>query len=132
MNGSADPVDSRVSSDRLVGGVNEDDFVELVNTVLIVAAIVSYRNSRKCRRETHLVNPVRVENSESSTSSGDSLLGSGSERSLELEVVDTLVRGFTESGSLGDRSLSVTSSDSNSVNHETLLGLETGGGESAT
>lgn len=41
----ADPVDSRVSSDRLVGGVNEDDFVELVNTVL------SFRSRRLSQGE---------------------------------------------------------------------------------
>ena len=44
VDGLGDPVDSGVSSDRLVGRVNEDDLVVLVHTVL--------------------VDPVRVEHSE--------------------------------------------------------------------
>ena len=44
VDGLGDPVYSGVSSDRLVGRVNEDDLVVLVDTVL--------------------VDPVRVENSE--------------------------------------------------------------------
>jgi hypothetical protein len=38
-------------------------------------------------------------------------------------VVDTLSDGFTVSGTLGDRLLSVSSSDSDSVDNVALLGL---------
>ena len=121
--------------------VHQDHLVELVNTVLHTYKLVSCCSGQERWRErregekgkqTDLVDPVRVENSETSTSSRNSLLGGRSERSLELEVVDTLVRGFTESGSLRDGSLSVSSSNSDSVDHETLLGLARRSGESAT
>lgn len=69
-----DPVDSRVTSDSLVGGVNEDDLKILV-----------------CRI---LVDPVRVEDSQVGASSADSFLGGRSEGSLVLQLVDTLVGGL--------------------------------------
>jgi len=78
VNGVADPVDASITTDRLVVRVDEDDLVVLVDTVL--------------------VDPVRVQNSESSTSTSDTFLGGRTERTLELEVVDTLVGGLTEGG----------------------------------
>ena len=101
--GGGDPVDSSVSSDSLVVGVNKDDFEELVGSVL--------------------ANPVRVEDSEVSASSADSLLSDGSVGSGRLELVDTLVDGLSVNNTLGNGSLSATSSDSNSVDDITLLGL---------
>lgn len=100
-----DPVDLGVSSDGLVRRVDEDDFEVLVGRVL--------------------VNPVRVQDSQVGASSANSFFGSRTERSLVLQVVDTLVGGLTVSSTLGDRSLSATSSDSDSVDDETLLGLVT-------
>lgn len=67
--GSGDPVHSRVVPDGVVSGVNEDDFVVLVDTVL--------------------ADPVAVQDSESSQSSADSFLGLGSKISGWLELVDT-------------------------------------------
>lgn len=61
-----------------VRGVDQDDLVVFVHTVL--------------------VDPVRVQNTEVTTLASNTLLGSRTERSLELEVVDTLTNGFTESG----------------------------------
>ena len=98
-----DPVDSGVSSDGLVEGVNKDDLEELEGSVL--------------------ANPVRVENSEVSAALADSLLSDGSVRSVGLELVDTLVNGLAVDDTLGDGSLTATSSDSNSVDHVALLGL---------
>ena len=131
VDGGADPVDSGISSNRLVRRVDQNDLVELVDSVLIMKRCQS-KKGKSNESETNLVDPVRVENSESSTSSRNSFLGGRSERSLELEVVDTLVRGFTESSSLGNRSFSVSSSDSDSVDHEALLGLARESRESAT
>lgn len=79
MDGVADPVDAGVATDGLVGGVDEDDLVVLVDTVL--------------------VDPVRVEDAKSTTATGDTLLGGRAEGALELEVVDSLVRGLSEGGS---------------------------------
>ena len=101
--GGSDPVDSWVSSDCLVLGVNKDDFVELEGSVL--------------------ADPVTVENSEVGSLSSDSLLSDGLVGSGGLELVDTLVDWLTVDDSLGNWSLSATSSDSDSVNNISLLGL---------
>jgi hypothetical protein len=61
---------------RLVVGVNEDNFVVLVHTVL--------------------VDPVRVKYTQVSTPATDTLLGRASQSTLELEVVDTLTHGLAE------------------------------------
>ena len=98
-----DPVDSGVSGDGLVVGVNEDDFVELESTVL--------------------TDPVGVEDSEVSAASANSLLSHSAVRSVGLELVDTLVDGLAVDNTLGDGSLAATTSDSDSVDHVALLGL---------
>lgn len=99
----SNPVNSGVTGDSLVLGVNKDDFEELEGSVL--------------------ANPVRVEDSEVSAASSDSLLSNSSVGSARLELVDTLVDGLTVNDTLGDWSLSTTSSDSDSVDHVSLLGL---------
>lgn len=71
MNSLDDPVNSGVSSDGLVRGIDKDDLEVLV-----------------CRI---LVDPVRVEDSQVGASSTDSLLSGRSERSLVFQLVDTLV-----------------------------------------
>ena len=45
--------------------------------------------------------------------------------SVGLELVDTLVNGLAVNDTLGDGSLTATSSDSDSVDHVALLGLVT-------
>lgn len=98
-----DPVVSGVSSDRIVRWVHQDDLEVLVGGVL--------------------VNPVRVQDSQVSSSSTNSLLSSDSQGLLVLQLVDTLVGWLTVSSTLWHRSLSATSSNSDTENHETLLGL---------
>ena len=73
-----DPVDTGIAADGLVGGVDEDDFVVLVGRVL--------------------VDPVGVEDTEVSAAAADTLLGSGLEGALVLELVHTLVGGLAYSG----------------------------------
>ena len=99
----SDPVDSGVLGDGLVVGVNKDDLEELEGSVL--------------------TNPVRVEDSKVSAASAYSLFSDGSVRSVGLELVDTLVDGLAVDNTLGDGSLTATTSDSNSVDHVALLGL---------
>ena len=98
-----DPVDSGVSSDGLVEGINKDNLVELEGSVL--------------------TNPVRVEDSEVSATSANTLLSNSSVGSGGLELVDTLVDGLAVNNTLGDGSLAATTSDSNSVDNVALLGL---------
>lgn len=69
-----DPVDARIAADGLVLGVDEDDLVVLVGRIL--------------------VDPVRVENAQVGAAAADTLLSSRLERTLVLELVDTLVGGL--------------------------------------
>lgn len=102
VDGVGDPVDPGITADGLVLRVDTDDLEVLVNTVLI--------------------DPVRVENSQVGGLSAHSLLGGGSERSLVLEVVHTLVDGLTVGGSLWHRLLAVTTAHTDTVDDEALLG----------
>lgn len=105
VNRVADPVVTSISSDGLVRWINKDNFEVLVSGVL--------------------VNPVGVQDSQVSSTTTDSFLSSGSQGSLVFQLVDTLVGWLTVSGTLWHRSLSVTTSDSDTVDDETLLGLVT-------
>lgn len=105
VDGVANPVDLGVTSNGGVRGVDQDDLSVVVGGVV--------------------VDPVRVQHTQVSATSANTLLSNGAERSLVLQVVDTLVRGLTVSGTLGNRSLSVTSADTASHDDETLLGLVT-------
>lgn len=69
-----DPVDARITTNGLVLWVDEDDLVVLVGRVL--------------------VDPVGVEDAEIGTSLADTLFSGGTEGSLVLELVDTLVGWF--------------------------------------
>ena len=74
MNRFDDPVDPRVTANDCVLRVDEDDLEVFVGRIL--------------------VNPVRVEDSEICATAADTFFGCGFERSLVLELVDTLVGGF--------------------------------------
>merc|ERR1712146_766703 len=99
-----DPVDSRVLLDGVVSGGNKDNFVELVGGIL--------------------TNPVGVEDSHVGAVSSDLLLSNRPVRSGLLELSDTLMDGLTVDDTLADSSLSATSSDADSVENVSLLGLE--------
>jgi hypothetical protein len=71
VDGISDPADARITADGLMLRVDEDDLEVLVGGVL--------------------VDPVRVENTQISATTSDTLLGSRLERSLVLELVHTLV-----------------------------------------
>ena len=101
-------------------GVNEDNFVVLVDTIL--------------------VNPVRVQDTQVTASLADTLLRYTSQTSLGLEVVDTLADGLAVGGAyiklnlqcsstdadlhtLRDVLLAVSAADTDAVDHVSLLGL---------
>lgn len=113
-------------------GVNEDDLVVLVNTVL--------------------VDPVRVQHTQVATPPSNTLLRHAPQATLELEVVHTLVDGLAVGGTytartrtqrcilsvrrkkrmfgegrrtLGDLLFPVTPPDANTVDNVSLLGLVT-------
>ena len=99
------PVVSGISSNSLVRWVDQDHLVVLVGGVL--------------------VDPVRVQNSQVGSTTTNSLFGGGSQRSLVLQVLNTLVGWLTISSTLWNWSLSTTSSNSDSVDDESLLSLVT-------
>lgn len=74
VDGVDDPVDASILADGLVLGVDEDDLEVLVGRVL--------------------VDPVRVEDAQVGAAAANTLLSDRAERTLELELVDTLVGGL--------------------------------------
>jgi hypothetical protein len=99
----ADPVNSGVVSDSLVVGIDHDDFVEFVRSILS--------------------NPVRVEDSEVRALASNTLFSGGFVSSLLLELADTLVNGLSEDGSLSYGTLTSSTSDADSVDNVTLRSL---------
>jgi len=98
-----DPVDPRVAANSLVIRINENDFVVFVDTVL--------------------VDPIRVQYSQVTTAPTNTLFGNTPQSSLRLEVVHTLMNGFTVGGTLRDVLLAVTPADADTVDNVSLLGL---------
>lgn len=74
MDSVADPVDARVAADGLVLRVDEDDLVVLVGRVL--------------------VDPVGVQDAQVGAAAANTLLSGGSQGTLVLQLVDTLVGGL--------------------------------------
>jgi len=103
VHGIADPVDSGVVTDGVVSGINADHFEELMSSVF-----------------SH---PVRVENSQARHGGTDTFFGHRAEGSLELKFADSLAGRLTVNDTLGNGSLAATSSDLDSVDNVTLLGL---------
>lgn len=79
-------------------GVDKDDLEVLVDTVLCAISSLGKAKSEEGQAGTNLVDPVGVEDAESTAATSDTLLGRRAEGTLELEVVDTLVRGLSEGG----------------------------------
>lgn len=105
VDGVNDPVDAGITANDLVGRIDENDLKVLVSRVL--------------------VDPVRVQDTEIGAAAANTLLSSGTELSLVLELVNTLVGGLAVSSTLAHRTLAATSSNTDSVDNETLLGLVT-------
>ena len=103
LGGLGDPIDSGIISDCSVGGINHDNLKPLVDRVL--------------------TNPVRVQNSESSTLATGSLFGNGTKVSDKLLLLDTGILWLTIVDTLSNALLSVSSLNTDSVDDITLLGL---------
>jgi len=100
-----DPVDARIAADGLVLRVNENDLEVLVGRVL--------------------VDPVRVQDAQVSAATSDTLLSCRLERTLVLQLVNTLVGGLAIGSTLWNRSLATSTADTDTVDDITLLGLVT-------
>ena len=105
VHGLSNPVDAGISADSFVGWVDENDFVEFECGIL--------------------TNPVRVEDSKIGASSANTLFTNRLVSSCSLLLSDTKVAGLSENATLTDVTLTSTSSDSDSVDDESLLGLVT-------
>jgi hypothetical protein len=103
VNGVGDPVDTGIAADGLVRGVDKDDLKVLVGGIL--------------------VDPIRVQHTEIGALLTDTLFGGGAEGALVLKLVDTLVDGLTVSGTLGNGSLAATTTNADTVDDISLLGL---------
>ena len=68
------PIDARILTDCLVLRIDQDDLIILIGRIL--------------------VDPVRVQDAEVGTATTNTLLSGGLERTLILQLVDTLVRGL--------------------------------------
>ena len=97
-----DPLGVRISTNGLVVGIDQNDFVELVGRVLS--------------------NPVRVQDTERSKTTSSTLLGDGLLASGVLQLVNSVSLRLSVGLSLGDRALAVTAADTNTVDHISLLG----------
>jgi len=103
VHGLRDPVDPGVAADSLVAGVNENDLVVFVDTVL--------------------VHPVRVEHTKVTAPPANTLLRHAPQTTLRLEVVNTLADGLAVGRTLGDVFLAVTPPHTYTVDDVALLGL---------
>jgi len=103
VHGIRDPVDSRVTADSLVVGVDKDDLVVFVHAILI--------------------HPVRVQDPQVPASPSYTLLRNTAQTTLELEVIDTLSDGLTVRRTLGNGLLPVSTSDADTVNDISLFRL---------
>ena len=103
VHGLGDPVDTRITADGLVGGVHEDDLVELVGGVL--------------------GNPVRVEDTQATALAANTLLGDSLVAALVLERVDTMSLGLAVGLTLHHGALAATTLHAHAINDVALLGL---------
>jgi hypothetical protein len=103
VSGLADPVEGGVAADGVVLGVDHDDLVPLVGTVL--------------------GNPVRVEEAEVAAAATDALLGDGTEVAEVLLLVDTLVAGLAVDDALVKAALAATAANADAEDGDTLDGL---------
>ena len=100
VHGVYDPVDAGVVSDRDVLGINKDDFIIFVCSVL--------------------VDPVRVKNSEIIAVSASSLLSNTSQVSDEFQLVNTLILWLAVHNALVVGPLAATTTNGATIDDITL------------
>ena len=101
VGGGNNPVDPGVLADGLVVGVDKDDLVVLVGSILD--------------------NPVGVQDTQVTATTTDTLLGGTLVRPPHLQLVDTGRLGLTVVDSLGTRLLASTTSDTDTEDNVALL-----------
>jgi hypothetical protein len=104
VHGIDDPVDAGITTDSLVAGIHQNDFIVLVGGIL--------------------VDPVGVQHTQVTTQTTDTLLSNGPQGALELQLRDTVRLGFAVCLTLGDVTFATTTTDTDAVDDVSLLGLE--------
>ncbi len=98
-----DPVNSRVAADGVVLGIHHDNLEELIDTIL--------------------VHPVGVQHTKTSVLASGALLGNALERTLELDLGDSLVLGLAVYDTLGNGAFAATAANAHAEDNVALLGL---------
>ncbi len=99
----ADPVHARIATDSLVARIDKDDLVEFVSSIL--------------------VDPVRVKDAQVGAATTNTFFSNGLEVTSGLELVHTMTGRLTIDGTLSNLALTTTTSDTDAIDDETLLGL---------
>ena len=100
-----DPVDA---------GIVADDFVLWID-----------KNNFEIFERSILVDPVRVQDTEIATETSDTLLTNTAKITAHLQLVNTVVFGFTVHNTFVVLTLATTTTDSNTVHHVSLFGFVT-------
>uniref|UniRef100_A0A2M3YXJ3 Uncharacterized protein n=1 Tax=Anopheles braziliensis TaxID=58242 RepID=A0A2M3YXJ3_9DIPT len=99
----ADPVDVRITTDRIVGRIDHDDLVVLVGSIL--------------------GNPVRVQHAQTSDTTSNTFLSNRLQATVRLELVDTVALGLAVSATLGNRALAASAAHTDAEDGIALLRL---------
>lgn len=103
VNSVADPVNTGVLANSFVVGVNQDDFIKFVGSIL--------------------VDPVRVQNTKVSASASNTLLGEGLQVAPPLYANNSMSGGLATSATSRNRVLAATTPNTDAIYNEPLLGL---------
>nr|GMC65774.1 limonene cyclase like protein [Ipomoea batatas] len=98
------PVDPRVVADCSVGRINQYYLI-----------VLGSRRNRRKRLGTNLVNPVRVQNPETTEFPASALLSNRAFAPLKFQLSHTLVCGLAINNTLGNGTLSTPTSHTNSI-----------------
>lgn len=98
-----DPLGVRISSDGFMEWINEDNLKEFVRGIF--------------------TNPVRIQDSQSSTVAPSSFLSNRLKASCKLELVNAMMDRLAIGRTLGNRALAATTAHTNPIDDITLFGL---------
>uniref|UniRef100_A0A2M4DMU7 Putative secreted protein n=1 Tax=Anopheles darlingi TaxID=43151 RepID=A0A2M4DMU7_ANODA len=99
----ADPVDVRITTDRVVGRIDHDDLEVLVRSIL--------------------GNPVRVQHAQTTDTTSNTFLSNRLQTAVRLELVDTVALGLAVRATLGDRAFAASAAHTDAEDGIALLGL---------
>jgi|MDSW01.2.fsa_nt_gb hypothetical protein len=99
MDGGAYPVDAGITSNDFVHWIDHDYFIVLIHRILrknIMPAIIEL----KIFKVKHLVQPIGIEHTKSTTTPSSAFFRNGSQVASELELLDSLMNRLAIANSL--------------------------------